>query len=39
MRGKEVIIPTGSDTLEAGDDAVVFSIGSVVDEVERLFSR
>lgn len=39
MRGKEVIIPTGQDTLEPGDDTVVFSVESAIDDVERLFSR
>lgn len=37
-RGEEVIIPTGADTLEPGDDVVVFTVESSVDEVERLFA-
>lgn len=38
LRGDEVIIPTGGDTLEAGDDAVVFTVGAAVDKVERIFA-
>jgi trk system potassium uptake protein TrkA len=38
LRGEEVIIPTGRDVLRSGDDAVVFTVGAAVDEVERLFA-
>ncbi len=38
LRGGEVIIPTGGDTLEAGDNAVVFTVGAAVDKVERIFA-
>lgn len=38
LRGEEVIIPTGRDVLVPGDDAVVFTVGAAVDEVERLFA-
>ena len=38
LRGDEVVIPTGGDTLEAGDDAVVFTVGTAVDKVERIFA-
>jgi trk system potassium uptake protein TrkA len=37
-RENEVIIPTGRDRLEPGDDVVVFTVESAVDEVERLFA-
>jgi trk system potassium uptake protein TrkA len=38
LRGEEVIIPTGRDVLVPGDDAVVFTVGAAVDDVERLFA-
>lgn len=38
MRDGKVIIPTGAEVLQKGDDAVVFTIESAVDEVERLFA-
>jgi trk system potassium uptake protein TrkA len=38
LRGEEVIIPTGQDVLRPGDDAVVFTAGAAVDEVEHLFA-
>ena len=38
LRDEEVIIPTGNDVLRSGDDAVVFTVESAVDEVERLFA-
>jgi trk system potassium uptake protein TrkA len=38
LRGEEVIIPTGRDVLRSGDDAVIFTVGAAVDEVERLFA-
>ena len=37
-RNGEVLIPTGRDVLEAGDNVVVFTVQSAVDEVERLFA-
>ncbi|MDQ3509151.1 MAG: Trk system potassium transporter TrkA [Actinomycetota bacterium] len=38
LRGEEVIIPTGRDSLQPGDDAVIFTVESAVDEVEKLFA-
>lgn len=38
MREGEVVIPTGAEVLQKGDDAVVFTVESAVDEVERLFA-
>ena len=38
MRDGEVVIPTGAEVLRKGDDAVVFTVESAVDEVERLFA-
>ncbi|MDP8947886.1 MAG: Trk system potassium transporter TrkA [Actinomycetota bacterium] len=38
LRDGEVIIPTGKEALRPGDDAVVFTVGEAVDEVERLFA-
>ena len=38
LREGEFVIPTGRDILEAGDEVVVFTVGSAVDEVERLFA-
>ncbi len=38
MRDGKVIIPTGNDVLQTGDDAVVFTVDASVDEVERLFA-
>jgi trk system potassium uptake protein TrkA len=38
LREGEFVVPTGKDVLEAGDEVVVFSVGSAVDEVERLFA-
>jgi trk system potassium uptake protein TrkA len=38
LRGEEVIIPTGRDSLQPGDDAVIFTVESAVDEVEELFA-
>ncbi|MBA3795108.1 MAG: Trk system potassium transporter TrkA, partial [Rubrobacter sp.] len=38
LRNGEVIIPTGRDTLRTGDDAVVFTVESAVEKVERLFA-
>jgi trk system potassium uptake protein TrkA len=38
MRDGNVIIPTGAEILKQGDDAVVFTVESAVDEVERLFA-
>ncbi|MBA2693820.1 MAG: Trk system potassium transporter TrkA [Rubrobacter sp.] len=38
LRGDEVIIPTGRDSLQPGDDAVIFTVSSSVDEVEELFA-
>ncbi len=38
LRDDEVIIPRGDDVLTSGDDAVIFTVASAVDEVERLFA-
>jgi len=38
LRDGELIIPSGRDVLRPGDDVVVFSLGTAVDEVERLFA-
>ena len=38
LRDNRVIIPSGRETLKPGDDAVVFTLASAVDEVERLFA-
>ncbi len=38
LREQEVIIPRGEDVLMPGDDVVVFTVESAVDEVERLFA-
>jgi trk/ktr system potassium uptake protein len=38
LRDGEVIIPTGKEVLRPGDDAVVFTVEEVLDEVERLFA-
>lgn len=38
LREGEFVIPTGKDVLQAGDEVVVFTVGSAVDEVERLFA-
>lgn len=37
LRDDEVVIPRGNDSLKPGDDAVIFTIESAVDEVENLF--
>ena len=37
-REGSVLIPSGRDTLNAGDKVVVFTVGSAVDEVEKLFA-
>ena len=38
LRNGDVVIPTGDEVLQQGDDAVVFTVESSVDEVERLFA-
>ncbi len=38
LRDNRVIIPSGRETLKPGDDAVVFTLASAVDEVEHLFA-
>jgi trk system potassium uptake protein TrkA len=38
LRDGAVVIPTGKEVLKPGDDAVVFTVESAVDEVERLFA-
>lgn len=37
LRDSEVLIPTGQDRLQKGDDVVIFTVESAVDEVEELF--
>lgn len=39
LREGEFMVPTGKDVLSPGDEAVVFTVASAVDEVERLFAR
>lgn len=38
LRNGDVVIPTGDEVLQKGDDAVIFTVESTVDEVERLFA-
>ncbi len=38
LRDGEVLIPRGTDILRSGDDAVIFTVDSAVDQVERLFA-
>ena len=38
LRNGDVVIPTGDEVLQKGDDAVIFTVESAVDEVERLFA-
>jgi len=38
LREGEVLIPTGKDVLNAGDDVVVFTVEAAVEKVERLFA-
>jgi trk system potassium uptake protein TrkA len=38
LRDDTVVIPSGRETLRPGDDAVVFTVESAVDDVERLFA-
>lgn len=38
LRDGDVLIPRGRDVLRTGDDAVVFTVESAVDRVERLFA-
>ncbi|MGF1473674.1 MAG: Trk system potassium transporter TrkA [Rubrobacteraceae bacterium] len=38
LRNGDVVIPTGNEVLQKGDDTVVFTVESAVDEVERLFA-
>ena len=38
LREGEVVIPTGDEVLKSGDDAVIFTVDSAVDEVESLFA-
>lgn len=38
LRDGAVLIPGGRDVLKPGDEAVVFTVGSAVDEVEALFA-
>jgi trk system potassium uptake protein len=38
LRDDAVVIPSGRETLRPGDDAVVFTVESAVDDVERLFA-
>ncbi len=38
LREGEFVIPSGKDVLKPGDEVVVFTIESAVDEVERLFA-
>jgi trk system potassium uptake protein TrkA len=38
VRGKEVIIPGGADTLLAEDRAILFTLPEAIPEVERFFN-
>ncbi|MBA3793641.1 MAG: Trk system potassium transporter TrkA [Rubrobacter sp.] len=38
LRDGAVVIPSGREILQPGDDAVVFTVESAVDDVERLFA-
>ena len=38
LRDGKITIPTGQDRLQKGDDVVVFTVESAVDEVEQLFT-
>ena len=38
LRNGRVIIPSGREVMKPGDDAVVFTLASAVDEVEHLFA-
>ncbi len=38
LRNGRVIVPSGSEMLQPGDDAVVFALPAAVDEVEHLFA-
>ena len=38
LRNGRVIIPSGSEMLQPGDDAVVFALPAAVDDVEHLFA-
>ena len=38
LRDGDVVIPTGREILEPGDDAVVFTVEDAIEEVERLFA-
>ena len=38
LRDGDVVIPTGRETLRAGDDAVVFTVEDAVEDVENLFA-
>jgi trk system potassium uptake protein len=38
LRDGDVVIPTGSEVLKPGDDAVVFTVEDAIEEVERLFA-
>ncbi|QYJ14512.1 Trk system potassium uptake protein TrkA [Rubrobacter xylanophilus DSM 9941] len=38
IRDGEVLIPTGRDVLEPGDDVIVFAVERAVERVERLFA-
>jgi len=38
LRDGDVVVPTGSEVLKPGDDAVVFTVEEAIEEVERLFA-
>lgn len=38
IRGEEVIIPRGPDTVEAGDHVILFALPGTVQKLERLFA-
>ena len=37
VRGEDIIIPTGEDSVEAGDHAIIFALPEAVPDVERFF--
>ena len=37
VRGEEVIVPRGGDTILAGDTVIAFALSEVLDELEALF--
>ena len=38
IRGDQIIIPKGSDTLLAGDEVIVFALPGAISPLEKLFA-